>query len=213
MKNPSLSPSKFLHVLAGLAVLALAAAPLPAQSLWREGTSQSLLADRRARAVGDILTILVQESNSVTKDNSTQTGKSSGVDASIASFLYGPAASGLLTKGGQYPALNFNAKSDFTGGGKINNTENMTTRIAVRVIDVLPNGQLVLEGTRQTSFGGETQDAILRGVVRGEDVAANNTVFSYNVADATIRFVSKGTITDSQKKGWFTKVWDKISPF
>jgi flagellar L-ring protein FlgH len=53
----------------------------------------------------------------------------------------------------------------------------------------------------------------LRGVVRSEDVAANNTVFSYNVSDATIQIISKGTITDTQRKGWFTRVWDKVTPF
>lgn len=211
MKKPSWSRCDLL--LLAVAGCTLVAAPLSAQSLWKESSSQSLVADKRARAVGDILTIQVQESNSVTKDNSTSTAKKSGVDASIASFLFGPGASGLLTKGGQFPSLKLEGKSDFTGGGKINNTENMNTRIAVRVVDVLPNGNLVLEGNRQTSFAGETQDAILRGVVRGEDVAANNVVFSYNVANATIRFVSKGAITDSQKKGWFTRVWDKVTPF
>ena len=211
MKKPSWSRCDLL--LLAVAGCSLVAAPLSAQSLWKESSSQSLVADKRARAVGDILTIQVQESNSVTKDNSTSTAKKSGVDASISSFLFGPGASGLLTKGGQFPSLKLEGKSDFTGGGKINNTENMNTRIAVRVVDVLPNGNLVLEGNRQTSFAGETQDAILRGVVRGEDVAANNVVFSYNVANATIRFVSKGAITDSQKKGWFTRVWDKVTPF
>ncbi len=211
MKKPSWSRCDPL--LLAVAGCTLVAAPLSAQSLWKESSSQSMVADKRARAVGDILTIQVQESNSVTKDNSTSTAKKSGVDASIASFLFGPGASGLLTKGGQFPSLKLEGKSDFTGGGKINNTENMNTRIAVRVVDVLPNGNLVLEGNRQTSFAGETQDAILRGVVRGEDVAANNVVFSYNVANATIRFVSKGAITDSQKKGWFTRVWDKVTPF
>jgi len=211
MKKPSWSRCDLL--LLAVAGCTLFAAPLSAQSLWKESSSQSLVADKRARAVGDILTIQVQESNSVTKDNSTSTAKKSGVDASIASFLFGPGASGLLTKGGQFPSLKLEGKSDFTGGGKINNTENMNTRIAVRVVDVLPNGNLVLEGNRQTSFAGETQDAVLRGVVRGEDVAANNVVFSYNVANATIRFVSKGAITDSQKKGWFTRVWDKVTPF
>jgi hypothetical protein len=85
----------------------------------------SPLEEAQARAVGDILTIQVQESNSVTKDNSTSTAKKSGVDASIASFLFGPGASGLLTKGGQFPSLKLEGKSDFTGGGKINNTENI----------------------------------------------------------------------------------------
>jgi flagellar L-ring protein FlgH len=71
----------------------------------------------------------------------------------------------------------------------------------------------VIEGTRQIAFSGETQDAVLRGVVRVEDIAANNTVFSYNIADATIKYISKGTVSDNQRKGWFTKVWEKVTPF
>jgi hypothetical protein len=70
--------------------------------------------------------------------------------------------------------------------GKISNSEKVAARIAVRVVDVLPNRNLVIEGTRNISFSGESQDAVLRGVVRQEDIAANNTIFSYNIADATI---------------------------
>jgi flagellar L-ring protein precursor FlgH len=81
------------------------------------------------------------------------------------------------------------------------------------VIDRLPNHNLVVQGTRRTAFSGETQDAVLRGIVRPEDIAANNTVFSYNVADATITFVSKGTVSNNQKKGWFTRLWEKVTPF
>lgn len=184
-----------------------------AQSLWREDVSRSLVSDRRAEAVGDILTILIQENNSATKNNSTQTGKSSSVDASLASFLYSPTASGLLTKKGELPALRASGKNDFDGGGKISNTETITARLPVTVIDILPNGNLVIEGKRTTAFSGETQDAVLRGVIRTKDIAANNTIYSYNVADATIRYVSKGTITDTQRKGWFSKIWDKVTPF
>jgi flagellar L-ring protein precursor FlgH len=172
-----------------------------------------MISDKRAAGVGDILTIVVQENNTASKDQNTQTSKQSSIDAAIKAFLYSPDASSLLTKKGKLPALQVNSKQDFTGGGSINNAEKITARIAVRVIDVLPNRNLVIEGTRQTAFSGETQDSILRGVVRQEDIAANNTVFSYNVADATIKYVSKGTITDNQRKGWFTKVWEKLTPF
>ena len=189
------------------------AAVVPAQSLWKETTSVSMISDKRAHNVGDILTIVVQENNTASKDNSTKTAKSSGVDASISSFFYPATASGLLTKKGQLPALKVNGSQDFSGGGSINNSEKITARIAVKVVDVLPNGNLVIEGSRQTSFAGETQDAVLRGTVRGEDVQSNNTVYSYNVADATIRYTSKGSVSDSQRKGWFTKVWDKLTPF
>lgn len=184
-----------------------------ADSLWKDDESHSMFSDKKAHAVGDILTILVQENNAASKQNNTSTAKQAAVDASIASFLYGPNASGLLTKKGKYPALKFDSKSDFSGGGQINNSEKITARLAVRVIDVLPNGNLVVEGRRQTAFSGEKQDATLRGTVRADDVMANNTIYSYNMADATIQFESKGTITDSQRKGWFTRIWDKISPF
>jgi len=183
-----------------------------AQSLWKEN-SVAVTADKKAQKVGDILTILVQESATATKDNSTSTAKSTTADMGITSFLYGPGASSFLTRDGQYPALKYNAKNDFTGGGKINNSEVITARIAVRVTDVLPNGNLVIEGSKHTSFSGESQDAILRGTVRIDDVTANNTVFSYNVADATIKYVSKGTVSNVQKKGWFTRILDKINPF
>jgi flagellar L-ring protein precursor FlgH len=177
------------------------------------GFSRALVADKRAVAVGDLLTILVQENNTASKDNSTKTAKSSAIDASISSFLYSPTASGFLTKGGQMPALKLNASQDFDGGGKISNSEKITARITVRVSDVLPNKNLVIEGRRTTSFAGETQEAVLRGVVRVEDIAANNTLYSYNIADATIKYVSTGTITDNQRKGWFTRIWEKLTPF
>ena len=196
-----------------LAVLLTASVAAPAQSLWKADSSRALVADKRAVAVGDLLTILVQENNTASKDNSTKTAKSSAIDASISSFLYSPTASSFLTKGGQMPALKLNASQDFDGGGKISNSEKITARITVRVADVLPNKNLVIEGRRTTSFSGETQEAVLRGVVRVEDIAANNTLYSYNIADATIKYVSTGTITDNQRKGWFTRVWEKLTPF
>lgn len=199
-----------------IALLLLTGLPLSgtfAQSLWHDDVSKPMYVDKRATKVGDILTIIVQENTTATKDNKTATAKESSVDASIASFLYSPAASGLLTKGGQLPALKFDAKNGFTGGGSINNSEQIVARVAVRVIDVLPNGNLMIEGTRDTSFGGEQQTVVLHGVVRPDDVAANNTVYSYNIADAKVQITSHGSITDSQKKGWFTKLWDKLSPF
>jgi len=185
-----------------------------ADSLWKDDIARPLVADKRAVSVGDIVTIIVQETTTTAKDNNTKTSKSSGVDASISSFLYpGAAGASWLSKNGKLPAMNFASKSDFTGGGAINNSEKIVARIAVRVIDVLPNRNLVIEGSRETAFAGEQQTAILRGTVRQEDIAGNNTVFSYNIADATIKFVSKGALSDNQRKGWFTKVWDKISPF
>jgi flagellar L-ring protein precursor FlgH len=182
-------------------------------SVWKDDTSKSMFADKRARAIGDLITILVQENSTASKENSTKTSRSSSVDASIDTFLYSPTASGFLTKKGQLPAMKFAGTQNFDGGGKINNSERITARIAVRVCDVQPNGNLLIEGRRETYFSGEKQEVILHGLVRGEDVTANNTVLSYNVADASIRFYSKGTITDNQRKGWFFRIWEKVAPF
>lgn len=182
-------------------------------SIWPSDSTRSMFADKRARAVGDIVTVLVQESTTASKDNSTKTSKSSSVNASIDTFLYSPTASSLLTKGGTMPAMRFGGSQDFDGGGKINNSERITGRVAVKVVDTLPNGNLIIEGRRETHISGEKQEAILRGIIRGEDILANNTVFSYNVVDASIRFVSKGTISDNQRKGWLFRVWEKVTPF
>src|SRR5215470_17695240 len=158
--NPHLTPVGGVGVRLGAAILigALALSTVRADSLWHDGQSRPLVGDKRAVGVGDILHILVEESNSTTKDNSTKTSKKASVDASINTFLYSPTASGLLTKGGQLPALKYSSASDFDGGGKINNSEHIVARIAVQVVDTLPNGNLIIEGKRQTAFSGETQD-------------------------------------------------------
>lgn len=207
--------SNHLVVLSVCTVAVLGASPAicSGQSLWQDGASRTMFADKRASRVGDLITIVVQENTTANKDNQTSTSKKASMDAAITSFLYSPAASGLLTKGGTLPALKYNSANSFDGGGSIKNSEQIVAQVTVRVIDVLPNRNMLIEGTRETSFSGEKQNIVLRGIVRPEDVTANNTVFSYNVADAKIQIIGKGTIADSQRKGWFTKIWDKITPF
>jgi flagellar L-ring protein precursor FlgH len=198
--------------LAALA-LALLAPALRAQSLWKDDRSRSMFADKRALAVGDILTVLVQENTTTAKDNKTSTARESGMDAGLSAFFYSPNASPLLTRRGQLPTLKWNSKNQFTGGGSVANSEQITARVAVQVIEVLPNGNLIIEGRRETVIGRENQTMILRGIVRPDDVLANNTVYSYNIADAKIEIVGKGTLTDAQRKGWFSRIWDKVNPF
>jgi flagellar L-ring protein precursor FlgH len=197
----------------GTAVFLALAPNLPAQSLWRDDISRPMFADKRGSGVGDILTIVVQENTTANKSNETKTERQSSLSAAITSFLFSPGASKLATQGGQLPALAYNSDHKHDGSGAINNTESIVAHVAVRITDVLPNGNLVIEGKRETSFGGEHQTIILRGMVRSDDVAGDNTVLSYNVADATIQIIGKGTVTDSTNKGWFNRLWDKINPF
>jgi flagellar L-ring protein precursor FlgH len=109
--------------------------------------------------------------------------------------------------------LSTTSDTEFNGGGTLSRAETITAQMAVRVVDVLPNGNMVVEGNLHTAFSGEKQDAVVRGTVRPDDITANNTLLSFNIADANIQFVSKGVITDATKKGWFNTIWDKLSPF
>ena len=82
-----------------------------------------------------------------------------------------------------------------------------------RVKNLLMENNVVRNSDRGVVVTHDVQDAILRGTIRYDDISANNTVYSYNIADASIQFVSHGTVTDSQNKGWFNRIWDKINPF
>lgn len=185
---------------------------LLAQSEWDDDAA-SLVSDVRARRVGDVLTVIIQEDKTTSKNTQTKTSKNSNIDAGIESFFFSPAASSLLTKQGRLPALTVNSASSSAGGGNVSSSERIKTRLSVRILDVLPNQQYLVEGSQITSFSGETQNMILRGVLRDGDISPQNTIMSYNLADVMIRFDSKGTLTDKQKQGWFNKAWDKVTPF
>jgi len=89
----------------------------------------------------------------------------------------------------------------------------VSSRAAVLVTDVLPNGNLVIEGVRVVTFSGETQYVVLRGLVRRDDIAPDNSIQSTNIADARVEFYADGSITDAQKRGWLSKVYEKLRPF
>jgi flagellar L-ring protein precursor FlgH len=180
-----------------------------AQSLWEENVSHPMFADKRATGIGDIITVTVSEMSAANKNNATTTEKNSSWTAAVASFLY----PGFLQYKGTMPAVQYNSDIKHAGTGAINNSETIVAQVAVKVMDVLPNHNLVVEGHRQTSFGGEQQTIVLRGIVRPEDISATNSISSCNIADATIQIVGKGTVTDSTRKGWFTRIVDKVNPF
>lgn len=81
------------------------------------------------------------------------------------------------------------------------------------VADVLPNGNLVIEGVRRVSFSGETQHVVLRGVIRPADVSTSNTILSTNIADARLEFLSEGELSSAQKRGWLSKLYEALRPF
>ena len=211
--------SKSLNIKCRLTALALcffALGQAQADSLWTKETAVSLYADHKANRVGDIITVLVMESNSASRNTSTKTEKKSDLSASISSFVNGNIQDKLFPGGGatvQKPELGTTSQTKFEGKGAVNNSGTLNSRFAVRVVDVLPNKNLIIEGVRRTSFSGESQTIVLRGTVRPQDVTPVNTVYSYHLADVSIALKDEGAVSDAQKKGWFSKLWGKVSPF
>ncbi len=193
-------------------------------SLWKDGIANEsgMFADRRARHRGDTLTIVVAENTVITNTIDQQTSKANSVSNPVLDqYLLrlpknlpgakrapgtGTAGTGVSTDGA------LGVTTSYKGDSQFNQQQSLTARAAVTVTDVLPNGNLVIEGTRIVSFSGETKYAELRGIVRHDDVAPDNTVISTNVADAKIRYVDEGSLSDAQKKGWLSRGIDRFNP-
>jgi flagellar L-ring protein precursor FlgH len=183
-------------------------------SIWPSGgVERGMSADRRASRAGDIITVVVAESANATSAQTKSANRESALEDAITQFIYSKAGSGLLSHNGDMPASSASGKSSYSGGGQVNNSQTLTARAAVLVTDVLPNGTLVIEGARRITFSGETQYVVLHGLVRPDDISSANTVVSSNVADAHVEFVTEGTLTDAQKRGWLSKLYEKLRPF
>jgi flagellar L-ring protein precursor FlgH len=198
-----------------LFILPLAAGAARADSLWTSTgvEGKSIYADHKAARAGDIVTVIVQESVAAQSTQNKESTRQSTLNDSVSQFLFPPAVSGLGTHGGQLPSIQTSGKSDYTGGGQISNSQSATSTAAVLVTDVLPNGNLVIEGVRLVTFSGETQYVVLHGIIRPDDIAANDTILSSNIAEAKVEFISQGALTDAEKLGWFSKLYEMLRPF
>ncbi len=160
-------------------------------------TATSLFSDTKARRVGDTLTILINENANAASQANTKTSKSE-------SLNYGPGFGPLLhliKNFGVSGSINDNAAA------ATNRTDTLTAQIAVVVKQVLPNGNLVVEGHRSVGINAETQNITLSGIVRPQDVTFSNTIQSSLVADAQIKFDGKGPVGDKQHEGIITRIF------
>ncbi len=218
-----------LLFISSFSALALTGNMARAGSLWlKDGSNeQSMFADKIARNIGDILTIVVSEDTSAQQTGriktyeNTQggTGIFPALNATLNGFVQAlPSWLSKSTSGSvdendvTIPTLDIAAKSEWNGGGDTQNTLTITNRTAVTVVDVLPNGNLVVEGAKIIRAGQESQYAYMRGIVRPIDIASDNTIPSTKIADAQIEFIPEGELSDAQKKGWLVRIWDKIRP-
>jgi flagellar L-ring protein precursor FlgH len=182
-------------------------------SIW-QASSIALTEDGKARRIGDIVTIIVTETASASKQAATATGRSSKISAGIPNML-GLEESKIITSNfaDLSKLLNASASSSFDGSGSTSRKETLTATISAKVIDVLPNGNLKVEGRRNVKVNYEDQIVTVKGTIRQRDITAENTINSIYVADAQISYSGEGIITDRQKPGWMMNLLDKLWPF
>lgn len=182
-------------------------------SIWQAATSSSITEDFKARRKGDIITIVISETASASKEAKTDTKRGSTVNAGIPNFLGLEKAALLKSNMDLSKLINASVDSQFQGAGSTSRKENLNATITARVVDVIPNGNLMIEGRRNVKVNDEDQEIVLEGIVRPRDIAADNTVNSIFVADAKIRYSGRGIISDRQSPGWLMNIVDKLWPF
>ena len=194
------SVKKILAVIATFGVLLMTFAQsssVEARSLWRDGGGWSLYSDSKARDVGDILTIVINETTTQTASKQRSNTKEGSVNLNagtgIFHFLAAAAASG---------------SDNFSAQGSASDTNRFTGNVTVTVVEVLPNGNMVVEGTQSIWQNRDEHKITLRGVVRRQDVTTNNTVLSTRVADATLKFDGKGPLNAKQRQGILTQIFN-----
>lgn len=178
-----------------------AAAP---DAAWMSG----LFPDLRARRVNDLVTIRVVESVSAIGSADSNLDKNSGASASLTRLF------GLESK---YPGwldptslAALSTSTSFGGGGSTTRAGELTATISARVVEVLPNGDLALEGVREVDINGDIQILVLSGVVRKADIGPGNVVPSTAVGQMRVRYFGRGLIKDNLNPGWVVRILNKI---
>ncbi len=191
--------------------------PAPTQasegSLWSSRTLPSLFADVKARQVGDIVTISIVESASASKNATTATGRQSGMEASWSGIFDAITSRSRINKQLIGNSHKIDLTNNFDGTGETTRTSFMTAQISARVIDVLPNGNLVIRGSRQVRVNNETQYINIQGVIRPEDISSNNIILSTYIEAANIELSGSGVVSDKQRVGWLSRILDWTWPF
>jgi len=169
-----------------------------AMSLWSDaGSTVTMYSDRKAHAVGDTITIIISESSSANRAGTAANSKTSttAMNAGVGIF------SGLTNASA--------GNSDkFAANGSIVNTNSVSARMTAQVIEVKPNGNLIITGTQSIKQNGEEQKITVSGIVRTEDITTDNTVQSSSIGDAVIKVDGKGPLANKQRQGIISQLFN-----
>jgi len=179
-------------------------------SLFNTYLSNDLYADKKALRTGDIITVKLQESTQASKAAKTETDKQS--DAKLDPVI---GLGGLpVNIGGDSIQFGIGSDASFKGDSKSNQSNSLAGDISVNVMRVLPNGNLVIRGEKWLTLNSGEEFIRLEGLVRPEDVTADNTVQSNRIANARIQYSGKGQTQEAQSAGWLTRFFSSsLFPF
>ena len=194
-------------------------------SLWQTHSSlNGLFIDTKARNIGDIVTVKIDESAQASNKANTETERSSGLEAGI-DKLFGletwwqdeilPDVNDKLPKVDPFgnPSVKGSLSSDFKGDGETSRSGNLEAFITCRVVDVMANGNLKIVGTREVMVNNENQLIILSGIIRPRDISDKNVILSTYISDAKIAYSGSGVIDDRQRPGWLANLLNNAWPF
>jgi flagellar L-ring protein precursor FlgH len=192
--------------------------PASPGSIWPGETSRNtLFQDLRARNIGDIVTIVVTEKTSAINGGTTSTARKSSDDIAIQKFLGLPLNFGMrnfLGQGNPFsPEIQSSYDAQFDGSGTTKRSGELNAVIATRVTNILPNGNLIIEGKKDTVVNNELQYIVLSGIIRPEDINEHNSIPSTLISDARIEYSGRGVVADEQSPGWMRRILDNFWPF
>jgi len=196
-RNSVISLSVLRSIALGLGYLSGACAD-DGQSMFDEQSYRSLVAENKALRVGDILTVVVQESASASATTDLSGKRNFTLAAQVGTSKVGPYS------------VSANTASDSNGAGSTQRSGKLLAQLSVRVSNVNSSGDLMVTGQQSLKINGEEQLITLSGVVRTRDIGADNTVLSSRIADAHIQFNGKGFVTDRSKPGWLARLFSYL---
>ena len=189
-------------------------APASANSLWRSG-ARAFFIDQRASRVGDILTVQIAIDDRAETANTSTTSRESSIAGGVTNFLGLENSLGRAFPAGFDPAnaVATNAATDHSGTGSVSRSERINLTVAAIVTQVMPNGNLVIQGSQEVRTNAELRSLTVSGIVRPEDISSTNMIRHTQIAEARIGYGGRGDISRVQRVPTGQALVEKFSPF